>query len=215
MTAQINEFSADGLAIQRLIGFLQAQSKQGLTQQKVAVEAGIPHQYLSDIKGRRRPMTELVARRLGARFHTSHEWFMGLSDSVEPSLVGAPRTWLPLFTHPIYGEPRAHPKWDGIGVEVGSAASAKVVPAEMPYVLKYQRIDVETKFQRGDLLLISQAESEEAEISVIEHRKKHYLARPKGNGWERLANGDILPANAPVRGHAVAIIWSSLLRKPN
>lgn len=60
--AKVNEdLSAVGLSAQRLSDLLESLAERGLNQAQVAVKAGLPPQYVSDIKRSRRPMTELVA----------------------------------------------------------------------------------------------------------------------------------------------------------
>jgi transcriptional regulator with XRE-family HTH domain len=62
-------------ATQRLNDFLELLSVQGYTQTQIAAKAGLTPQYLSDIKRGHRPVTELVARRLGEPFDVSFQWF--------------------------------------------------------------------------------------------------------------------------------------------
>jgi transcriptional regulator with XRE-family HTH domain len=218
MAEEQDDFSAGGLATARLADFLQTLAKKGVTQSQVSAKAGLPPQYLSDIKQGRRPMTELVARRLGEKFDVNFEWFLGTSDSMESpkprsaAMPGTRTAWLPLFSHPIEGEPRAHPQWDGAGIEIAGAAAARLVLSQHPYVLRFGHDDVQGRLQQGDLILISQAPNEAAEFHVVRYRKKSFLARAeKDGGWSRVANGNELPADCPVTGHCVGIIWSSLV----
>ena len=184
---------------------------------EVAAKSGLPAQYLSDVKRGRRPMTELIARRLGGRFGVDFQWFLGGSSSMEvpqSQSAGLPATsalWLPLFPFPIDCAPRAHPQWDGAGVEVAGAAAAKLVLARHPYVLRFGRTDIQGRLMKGDLILISQQPDEDAQIHVVRHRKKSYLARAaKGGTWIRVADGTELPSSCPATGHCVGVVWSSL-----
>lgn len=218
MTEKLNDLTPQELAQSRLGEFLEAMSRKGLTQQQVATQAGLPAQYISDIKHGRRPMTELVARRLSEQLNVSHEWLLGTSDSTAPPRAPAhlPNSavsvvCLPVFPHPIDGEPRSNPKWDGRGLEIAGTAAAKLVSAEQPYVLQFGHDDVRGRLRKGDYVLISQAGSDSAEISVVMYRKKMFLARRKEDGdWERVANKNTLPADCPIKGHCIGIIWSSL-----
>ena len=209
--------SSAQLATQRLNQFLKTLHEQGFSQTQVAAKAGLPAQYLSDIKRGQRPMTELVARRLGEEFDTNFQWLLGTSDSMEnPSprssaFSSGSSVWLPLFSHPIEGEPRAQSTWDGTGVEVAGAAAAKLISSKLPYVLRFSRDDVQGRLRKGDLVLISQAADVEAEINVVRHRKKLFLARRDDTGtWIRVGNGHELPPECPVFGHCVGVVWSPL-----
>ena len=219
MTSHENEdFLTAGLAVRRFNDLLELLSTQGFTQAQIAAKAGLPPQYLSDIKRSRRPMTELVARRLGEAFEVNFQWLLGTSASMNPppsqsaAQPASGASWLPLFSHPIEGEPRAHPQWDGTGIEIAGAAAAKLLLAKRPYLLRFGRNDVRGRLRSGDLILISQVESEEAEIQVVRYRKKCFLARANDDGsWTRVATGKPLDADCPVTGHCVGIVWSSLL----
>ena len=205
------------LACERLCELLERLARQGISQQQVAVRAGIPPQYLSDIKNGRRPMTELVARRIGHEFQVNYEWLLGLSDTFEPIAVrGATQpessgNWLPVFPHPITGNPQSHSKNDGTALQISGAAAAKLGLLKWPYILRFGADDHLNRLKRGDLILISQSSSDNAEIHVVECRRQLVLARRKSNGtWERLAKGERLPADTPVVGYCVGIVWSDL-----
>lgn len=221
MSDDENPYSTERIAQQRLTDLLERLSQQGHSQQEVAADAGLPAQYLSDIKHGRRPMTELVARRLGDAFQVNFQWLTVQSDSMEPdqesSSLSNPDsggTWLPLFPHPVEGEPRSSPAWDGSCVEISGPAAAKLVLTKWPYVLRFGHNDIRKRLCRGDLVLISQTIFDEAEFSVVRYRKKSFLARLQPDGsWERAAYGDSLPGTCPVIGHAVGIVWASLLSR--
>lgn len=217
MAKDEDDFSVSGLAVQRLNDLLEPLLEQGMTQTQIAAKAGLPPQYISDIKRGRRPMTELVARRLGEEFHVNFQWLMGTSSSMEfssPSTsaqAASPTAWLPLFPHPIEGEPRQHPQWSGAGVELAGVAAGRIGLAHFPYVLQFGRDDQQGRLRRNDLILISQAPQADAEIHVVRYRKKLFLARahPEG-GFQRVADEDRLPKNCPILGHCVGVVWSAL-----
>jgi len=210
-------FTVTALAMQRLQVLLQLLAEQGLTQVQIAARAGLPAQYLSDIKRGKRPMTELVARRLGEEFEVNFQWLLGADSAMEnpkPRAGTAKSTlWLPLFPWPIEGEPRAHPQWDGAGVEVAGVAAAKVALTRYPYVLRFGNKDEGKRLHKGDLILISQVPRQDAELCIVRYRKKSCLARSDSAGnWERVANGELLLASKWTQtGHCVGIVWSSLL----
>ena len=214
MTSKPDENDAGSLAHQRLHEFLELLRQQGLTQQQIASKARLPVQYLSDIKNNRRPLTELAARRLADEYEINYQWLLGISDSMEnprPRPAATGKLWLPLLPFPIEGEPRANPNWDGTGVEIAGAAAAKLALAQQPYILRFGHNDVRGRLRKGDLILISQTPSAQAEISVVKHRKKLFLARRNEDGsWERAANGQTLPVGSPIAGCCLGVVWSSL-----
>ncbi len=217
MPPDSDSFHPGELGLERLCDLLERLTQQGISQQQVAIRAGIPPQYLSDIKNGRRPMTELVARRIGHEFQVNYEWLLGTSDTIEPVVLRTSTqqqsggNWLPVFPHPITGDPQCHHKWDGTGLQVAGAAAAKLGRLNWPYILRFGADDTRNRLKRGDLVLISQSLSEDAEIHVVECRRQFVLARKKPDGtWERLAKGDRLPASTPVAGYCVGIIWSDL-----
>jgi transcriptional regulator with XRE-family HTH domain len=216
-----SEYAPAALSQERLKDLIEQLAAQGHSQIEIAAKAGIPPQYLSDIKRDRRPMTELVARRMGQVFEVNFEWLLGTSDnrqiaSPEPGTTSAPHSlWLPLFPQPIEGEPRAHPKWDGMGLEISGLAAAKVAFGQQPYILRFGHNDHQGRLRIGDLILVSQIANPAAEISIVRHRKKSYLARANAEGiWERVVTGETLPIPCSITGHCVAIVWASLCHKP-
>lgn len=201
---------------ERLSQFLELLAKQGISQQQVARRANLPPQYLSDIKKGRRPLSELVARRLGDQFGVDYLWLLEqevLLSELKGS-TGGNRTsgcWLPVFPHPIAGDPKVHPDWDGLGVEVAGAAAARLGLAKWPYILRYQRSDILGRLQPGDLVLISQELTGDSEIFVIQTGRKLVLARRSSQGgWQRVANRDILPASCTALGRCLGVVWSDL-----
>jgi transcriptional regulator with XRE-family HTH domain len=213
------ECEVDKAARQRVVELLRLLAQKGLKQQEIAGQAGLPVQYLSDIKKGRRRVTELVARRLGQAFQVNFQWLTGSSDALEPQSPGVTLAavspgggfWLPMHPHPVEGEPRLLPSWDGSGTEVSGAALAKLAQARWPYVLVFGHDDIDKRLRKGDRVLISQSVSQNAEISVVKRGKKLFLARPQADGtWRRAANGDSLEASCPAVGHCLAIIWSPL-----
>jgi transcriptional regulator with XRE-family HTH domain len=218
MTNPSEDFTLTGLATQRFSHFLELLKEQGYTQTLVAAELGMLPQYLSDVNRGQRPVTELLARRMGQEFDVNFEWLLGSSGSMEnpssqsKSEKASSTVWLPLFPHPIEGEPRVHSRWNGACVEVTGVAAAKLVLAKHPYVLCLDHDDQEGRLRQGDFLLISQAIDKAAQISVVRYRQKSFLARRNPDGsWRRVANENVLPAASPVTGHCVGILWSSLI----
>jgi hypothetical protein len=191
-------------------------SERGLTQQQVAAGAMLNPQYLSDLKHGRRTLTELAARRLGEKYEVNHDWLLGLSASREPTgfssaFASGHTRWVPVFPHPVQGEPQSISDWDGTSVEVVGAAAAQVSHAIWPYAVRFNGTDSRGRLREGDLILITQAVSADAELSVVRHRGRQYIARRlEGGNWERVANGDELPGEAAVCGHCLGIIWGSL-----
>jgi transcriptional regulator with XRE-family HTH domain len=204
---------------QRLIQFLDELARQGITQRQVAARANVPAQVLTDIKHGRRPITELVARRLGDAFGINYQWFLGTSISREPPALSSMSAssgltpsvaWAPRFPSPIFGDPRRHPKWDGSEIEVAGLAAAQLAMAQWPYVLHFDQTDVEGRLRRGDLVLISQSSDPEAAICVVKDGHSWVLARRAAGraGWTRLAKGKRLPEEVPTAGHCLGVVWS-------
>ena len=219
MTVFEGQPTSKKLSRERLIALLQTLLDRGLSQQQVAARSSLPAQYLSDIKCGRRPMTELVARRLGDELGYDFRWLLGIENSVAPTTDRAPTAgrsagiWLPLFPHPIEGDPKRQSAWDGTGIEIAGTAAAQLGLARWPYVLRFrQKKNVQDRLRNKDLVLISQSVTDDPGIKVVKHRGNLYLARPrKGGGWVRIANGDHLPEAGHICGYCLGIIWSSLI----
>lgn len=218
MAKELEDLSVAAIATQRFNDLLEPLLEQGFTQAQIATKVGIPPQYFSDIKRGERPVTELIARRLGEEFNFNYRWLMGTSDSMEtltpPSTTktAGNTIWLPLFPFPIEGEPRQNAKWNGAGVELAGVAAGKIGLARYPYILQFGHNDVQGRLKQGDLILISQAPNSDAEIHVVNYRKKSFLARANKDGsWSRVANGNKLPSDCPATGHCIGIVWSALV----
>ena len=218
MAKDMDDLSLEKIATERFKQLLDSLLEREFTQGQIATKAGLPPQYLSDIKRGHRPVTELVARRLGEEFDFNYRWLMGISDSMKSSIsqpsvaAGGNTILLPILLFPIAGEPRQHEGWKGVCVELAGIAAGKVGLAKYPYVLQFGNNDVEGRLQQGDLVLISQDPNADAEIHVVSYRKKHFLARAKKDGgWIRVANGDTLPSDCPASGHCIGIVWSPLI----
>jgi transcriptional regulator with XRE-family HTH domain len=224
MSDQSDPLQPENLSRQRVNDLLELLAQQGLTQQQVASRANLPGQYLSDMKRGRRPVTELVARRLGEQFDVNYEWLLGTSNRMESSQTqpgfsaassdASPAgSWLPVLSFPIDGEPRANPEWDGTRVEIAGAAVDKLLLAKFPYALRFGHDDVRGRLRKNDLVLISQSPSPDAEIRIVESKKnkQRFLARSMEEAWERVATGTKLPRNKWTEvGHCVGILWASL-----
>jgi hypothetical protein len=217
MTLKNSPETAAERATQRLVTLLERLGNEGISQAQVAARGGMPSQYLSDVKKGRRPLTELFARRLANEYNIDYLWLLGVKDSPQrPDLTSAPSrggsVWLPVFSHPIEGDPRTNPKWDGTSVEVSSVAAARLANAVQPYVLRFGHDDKEGRLRKGDLVLISQSPNEAAELLVVRSRNKSFLARNKKGKWYRAATGQELRGEWAVTGHCLGIVWSALCK---
>ena len=206
------------IATQRFNEFLEMQRLQGVTQAEIAVRAGIPPQYLSDIKRGVRPVTELIARRLAGAFIFDYRWLLGIKPSMELPMrsviaaSGSTTVRLPLLTRAIEGEPRLSRRWTGTEVELAGVAAGKVGLATLPYVLQLDRKDTKRRVKKGDLILISQAPNSGAEIQIIRYRGKSLLVRANRDGsWARIDFHTELPSDSPVTGHCIGIVWAALV----
>jgi transcriptional regulator with XRE-family HTH domain len=204
---------------QRLAILLQAlEQQQGLSQGEIALRLKVPRQYLSDVKTGRRGLSELFARRFQEEFGVDHLWLLGQRGSMEiPRLdrgaatLDARRMLLPVFVHPIAGDPHSNSAWDGSVVEVAGVAAARVLLADHPYVLRFGADDLQHRLRRSDLLLISQAIKKDAEIQILKAGRKMFLARlnPAGS-WEPLNPQNSLHGKPSVHGHCLGILWGAL-----
>jgi transcriptional regulator with XRE-family HTH domain len=77
----------DPHANSRLRELLAELSQQFDTQQEIATRAGLTPQLLADLKQGRRPLTELVARRLADEYGVDFAWLLGRSDVKQPGLA--------------------------------------------------------------------------------------------------------------------------------
>jgi hypothetical protein len=218
MANERSESVAHVLGQERLNQLIEELGQEGHSQVEMAMKANLPPQYLSDVKRGRRPMTELVARRISDVFAVNHEWLLGQSDAknVSPQKSGekgGPALWLPLFPHPIEGEPSKHAAWDGSSWQVTGLAAVRAASAHRPYLLRFGNEDHLNRLQKGDVLLMTQAADECSQISVVRQKGKSYLARlDKNEKWIRLATGESLEAGPQVTGHCIGIVWSLLMR---
>ena len=206
----------------RLQELLDTLSAEGVTQQQVAIRAGVPPQYLSDVRCGRRDLTELFARRVGGEFGVDYQWLMGGTgpmDAVPPegSVAGRAEARagglliLPVLHALVEGEPRDSPLWDGSLFEVGGAAAAAAGRARQPYVLRVNADDREGRLRAGDLVLISQEPSDRAELGVIRLEGRLVLARGlRSAGWHDLTTGEILAGKVEMIGCCRAIVWALL-----
>jgi hypothetical protein len=203
---------------QRLEKLLQILAQKGQSQNQVAQRAGVPASYLSDVKNGNRAMTELFARRLAEEFRLDYRWLLGDAGTMDSLELGqevvdeeSTGIWLPVFVHPVRGRPRSLPEWDGACVEVCGAAAARARTATKPYVLHFLAEDHAGRLRKHDLVLISQAVNDLAEMQVIRIRRGMYLARKNTAGhWERLAEPGPVGDKIEVMGHALGIVWRSL-----
>ena len=203
---------------QRLGRLLELLVQKGQSQNLVAQRAGVPASYLSDVKKGNRAMTELFARRLAAEFRVDYRWLLGEVGSMDSLALGqevvdeeSVSIWLPVFPYPVRGRPRSLPDWDGTCVDVCGAAAARARTAIEPYVLRFLADDHAGQLRKHDLVLISQAVNDLAEIQVIRLRRGMYLARRTAAGdWERLAEPGLIREKVEVSGYGLGIVWRSL-----
>ena len=80
-------FSLEDLPFDRFNEFLEELAAKGVSQQEVAKRLGVSAQYVTDIKARRRRVSELFARRLEDQFHRSRGWFLGTEDDPHGALA--------------------------------------------------------------------------------------------------------------------------------
>src|SRR5271166_581024 len=76
-------FSLEDLPFDRFHEFLEELAAKGVSQQEVAKRLGVSAQYVTDIKARRRRISELFARRIEDEFHRSRGWFLGTDDECD------------------------------------------------------------------------------------------------------------------------------------
>jgi transcriptional regulator with XRE-family HTH domain len=202
------------LPTRRLKSVLEELAQQDISQAQVAAAVGISRQFLNDVLSARRPLSELLARRIEERFGFDFLWLLG-RQSLAPKAVAlgsrASVVWLPVLPHPVEGDPRVHPRWDGTYIQVPPIALPILVRALSPYVLRFQENDVEHRLHKNDLALVSQTPDETAPIVVALTGKKCFLARRKAQKWIRLANGAVLGSDVTVVGHCLGILWSALV----
>jgi transcriptional regulator with XRE-family HTH domain len=217
MSADASGDGGPSLPALRLVELLQwLGEKKGMSQAQVARQANVPSQYLSDVRNERRPLTELFARRLADEFGCNFQWLLGLEDSPERTVQSVPpaqreKIWLPLIDEAIAGEPREHPRWNGAHVEVSGIAATKAARAVQPYVLLIDHDERESGLRKGDLLLVSQATAENAELSIVRCGQQTLLARKKGAKWLRVATGEPLRGDYGLVGHCLGVVWSALI----
>ena len=210
-------FSLEDLPFDRFNEFLEELAAKGVSQQEVANRLGVSAQYVTDIKARRRRVSELFARRLEDQFHRSRGWFLGTEDDPNGTLAPqgveghAARAHLPVFPHPIAGDPFTHPDWDGAEIEVCGVAAIKALAGRWSYLLRFGVNDRQQRIGRNDLILISQAAKDDAAIQVLESMNKCFLARRKApGGWEPLSPHRHSVGEPTIVGHAVGIVWAAL-----
>jgi len=200
----------------RLASLLAQCAAQGVTQAKIAREIGVAPQFFCDLLRHRRPLTELIARRLGDYFKVDYRSLLTPQGSAPQAALASDTfvgsgTCLPILPHPVEGDPKLHRRWNGNYVQVPSVAMQKLVAATDPYVLRYGNPDTEDRLHAGDLVLISQSLNDTAQISVVKTGRKCSLCRRKNRRWVRLATGEALSSDAVVVGHCLGILWSTLL----
>jgi transcriptional regulator with XRE-family HTH domain len=220
--AEGDEKKLQDLSRARLEKLLAVLEEQGISQREVAKRLTVPASYLSDVKNGRRPVTELLAGRFHKEYGVEPHWLLGSAGSMDvPPLAVAPangdsrRAWLPVFVKPISGDPTQNADWDGSCVELAGVAAVRVLFADRPYVLRLGVDDRAGRLRRGDLVLISQAVEDAAQIQVLKTSGKSgkmFLARRDAEGgWQRLSHIDDQIVGEPlVVGHCLGVVWSKL-----
>jgi plasmid maintenance system antidote protein VapI len=206
----------ESLPVQRLGELLRRLGEMGVNQSQVAQRTGIPRQYLNDVIHRRRPLTELLSRRLAEEFDFDHQWLLGSKDSLERVVLSAPRSstervWLPIVGQAIIGDPREHPTWSGACMEICGTAAARAGRADLPYVLQLGHGDRENRLRKGDFVLVSQAAAENAEVSTVRCKEEILLARSRAAKWLRVETGEPMRGECEVTGHLIGVVWSALI----
>ncbi len=207
------------LRTERFAKLLDQLEKKGVSQGEAARRVKVPAQYISDVKAGRRVLSELFARRLEEEFGVDYRWLLADHGSLEVpelSISGhdpeARRVWMPVFPHPVSGDPHAIASWDGTSVDLAGAAAAKVLTASHPYVLRFGAEDRRGLLRKGDLVLVSQALDPAAEIQVVKQGAKMFLARRSTDErWETVSTtGTMRGQEVQVAGHCLGIIWRAL-----
>jgi plasmid maintenance system antidote protein VapI len=214
-----DELPLHELQVQRFTKLLESLAKEGISQRAAALRVNVPAQYVSDVKNGRRALTELFARRLAEEFGVDYQWLLGVrgsigvsQSSISASSSDARKVWLPVFSHPVSGEPQALAIWDGVSVELAGAAAVKVLMADRPYVLRFGADDRHGLLKKNDLVLVSQAVNPAAELQVLKEGTKMFLARRDADErWETVSTtGTIRGHRVFVAGHCLGIVWRAL-----
>jgi transcriptional regulator with XRE-family HTH domain len=203
----------------RVCDLLAELEKVGLTQREVAERAGVPSQYLSDVKAGRRGLTELFARRLAQEFGVDHRWLMTGEGSLTPPCVGQPThgrlpstaAHVPVLSEPVIGDPRTSPSWDGSWLELVGPAAVAAQSGRDSYILRLARGDDSGRMRANDMVLVLQDETPAASVAFVQHSTGPLLARRAANGiWRGLDSGAAF-GNAPaIVGYCVGLVWAPL-----
>lgn len=197
---------------QRFQQLLTALEGMGLTQLQIACRVGVPPQYISDIKNRRRGITELTARRLSDEFGVSIEWLMyGRGEMKRPMLSDNPHDLfsIPLLDMVHLGPPQNCPSWIGTWIEIAGVAANAAFKAKMPYALRMPHPDREGRLAPGDLLLISQDPTAAGHIAVLAGIPPILARRKEVNTpWIPVQGGVRLKGMQEVAGAVLGIIWA-------
>jgi len=194
-----------------------------LSQTALAVEIGVPRQYLSDVKNGYRSLTEPFARRLSEVSGVPFVWLMhGEGDPVRTQ-TGAPSGAVHVLALPVLpsacpGEPRQAPAWDGSLIEVSGSAAALAAEAAMPYLLRLSFDAPAGLLRKGDLLLMSQkGKGASHEIAVVRRQLKEdekgelLLARRSARGvFVRLEDGAAIRGQVEEVGQCLGLIWRAM-----
>jgi transcriptional regulator with XRE-family HTH domain len=218
MSPDEGSLSSAGSPQERFSTFLDELAGKGITQQEAARRLGVSPQYISDCRAGRRGISELFARRLEEEFHRPRGWFLdddtdqGGERPLRESLGGrSARTHLPVFPHPIQGDPYRHRLWSGSEIEVCGLAAVRALAARQTYLLELGIDDRRGRLRRHDLILISQETNSTAELQVLELANKAFLARRKQpRGWEALSASRSVSGDPKIIGHCIGVVWAAL-----
>lgn len=184
----------------------------GLSQGQIASRVGVPQQYISDIKNRRRGLSELTARRFSDEFGVSTEWLLlgqgqmkrlMLSDNLHDQLS------VPMLDVVHIGPPQDCPSWIGTWIEIAGVAAHAASKAKLPYVLRLPHSDRAGRFVPGDLLLISQDPKTVGHVAVLVGNPP-ILARRKAlnDRWTPVQEGVRIKGKPEVAGAVLGLIWA-------
>lgn len=196
---------------ERLKQILKQYLDKGISQLEVARRAGVPPQYLSDVKRGRRALAELLARRLAEKLGFNYRWLMEGRYAKPCARPGVAGLLLPILDEPCAGEPREHPAWDGSIVEITGPAAVLATRARRPYILRAPFDDHCGRFLEGALLLVQQSLDADRKIATGRCGNTGLLAERDSTGnWRGLEDGRLLGTDFQQHGAVLGVVWAPL-----